>query len=154
MKRLLFLYLLGFFIDTTNAQNLKPFEANNGLYGYKDDKGKIIIPAQYITATYFFEGVDKAWVYNGTKFALIDKKNKLVTPFKYSYVNYFQEGMAVVAVNTKFMEAGGNYGFVDKNGKEIIPMIFDAAEEFKDGKAKVKREGKEFYINKTGKPVK
>ena len=61
--------------------------------------------------------------------------------------------MAVVTTNTKFMEAGGNYGFVDKNGKEIIPLIYEAAEEFKDGKAKVKKEGKEFYIDKTGKPI-
>jgi WG containing repeat len=153
MSKSLFLFLFLISINRINAQNLKPFEANNGLYGYKDDKGKIIIPAQYITATYFFTGVDKAWVYNGTKFALIDKKNKLVIPFKYSYVNFFQEGMAVVATNTKFMEAGGNYGFVDKNGKEIIPLIYEAVEEFKDGKAKVKKEGKEFYIDKTGKPI-
>ncbi|MGG9963843.1 WG repeat-containing protein [Ferruginibacter sp. SUN106] len=153
MKRPLFLFLLLITISKINAQNLKPFEANNGLYGYKDDKGKIIIPAQYITATYFFTGVDKAWVYNGTKFALIDKKNKLVIPFKYSYVNFFQEGLAVVATNTKFMEAGGNYGFVDKNGKEVIPLVYEAAEEFKDGKAKVKKAGKEFYIDKTGKAI-
>ncbi|GAB2839794.1 WG repeat-containing protein [Ferruginibacter profundus] len=149
----LFALLLLFFSLVSNAQNLKPFEANNGLYGYKDDKGKIVIPAQYITATYFFAGVDKAWVYNGTKFGLINKKNKLVIPFKYSYVNFFQEGMAVVATNTKFMEAGGNYGFVDKNGKEVIPLVYEAAEEFKAGKAKVKKEGKEFYIDKTGKII-
>ena len=63
------------------------------------------------------------------------------------------EGMAVVAVDTKFMEAGGVYGFVDKNGKEVIPLIYDHAEEFKDGKAGVKKDGKEFFIDKTGKPV-
>jgi len=152
MKNILALILF-FSCLKISAQNLKPFEANNGLYGYKDDKGKIIIPAQYVTATYFFEGVDKAWVYNGTKFALIDKKNNLVIPFKYSYVNYFQEGMAVVATNTKFMAEGGNYGFVDKNGKQVISLIYDAAEEFKDGKAKVKKDGKEFYIDKTGKRI-
>ena len=136
-----------------NAQNLKPFEANNGLYGYKDEKGKIVIPARYVTATYFYDGIDKAWVYLNSKFALINKKGKLVTAFKYSYVNFFSEGMAVVAVNTKFMEEGGGYGFVDKNGKEVIPLIYDHVEEFKDGKARVKKAGKEFYIDKTGKPV-
>lgn len=153
MKKLLVLFFILFFFDKINAQNLKPFEANNGLYGYKDDKGKIVIPAQYVTATYFFTGVDKAWVYNGTKFALIDKKNKLIIPFKYSYVNFFQEGLAVVATNTKFMEVGGNYGFVNKNGKEIIPLIYDAAEEFKAGKTKVKKGNEEFYIDKTGKRI-
>lgn len=136
-----------------HAQILKPFEANNGLYGYKDEKGKIVIPARYVTATYFYDGIDKAWVYLNSKFALINKKGKLITPFKYSYVNFFSEGMAVVAVNTKFMAAGGGYGFVDKNGKEVIPTIYDHAEEFKDGKAKVNKAGKEFYIDKTGKAV-
>lgn len=152
MKPLFILLLFFSFLHTT-AQNLKPFEANNGLYGYKDDKGKIVIAAQYVTATYFFSGVDMAWVYLNEKFALINKKGKPVIPFKYSYVNYFQEGMAVVAINTKFMEAGGKYGYVDKHGKEIIPLIYDYAEEFKNGKAKVKKAGREFYIDKTGKPV-
>ena len=154
MKSILILCLLVFSLSTILAQNLKPFEASNGQYGYKDDKGKIVIAAQYVTATYFFTGVDKAWVYNGIKFALINKQGKLVIPFKYSYVNYFQEGMAAVAINTKFMEAGGNYGFVDKDGKEVIPLIYEFAEEYKNGKAKVKKNGKEFYIDKTGKPVK
>lgn len=148
-------YLLSFIILFSGlklpAQNLKPFEGSNGLYGYKDEKGKIIIPAKYVTATYFFDGVDKAWVYNGEKFALIDKKNNFIIPFKYSYVNFFQEGMAVVAINTKFMEVGGEYGFVDKNGKQVIPLIYEAAEEFKNGRAKVKKDGREFYIDKTGK---
>ncbi|MGF2413377.1 WG repeat-containing protein [Ferruginibacter sp.] len=153
MKPLFILLLFFSFLQTT-AQNLKPFEANNGLYGYKDDKGKIVIAAQYVTATYFFSGVNKAWVYLNEKFALIDKKGKLVIPFKYSYVNYFTEGMAVIAINTKFMEAGGNYGFVDKHGKETIPLIYDYAEEFKNGKAKVKKGNEEFYIDKTGKRIK
>ncbi len=151
--RYLFLFcLILFSVYKTSAQNLKPFEDKNGLYGYKDDKGKIVITAQYVIATYFFSGVDMAWVYLNEKFALVNKKGKLIIPFKYRYVNYFQEGMAVVAINTKFMKAGGNYGFVDKNGKKVITLIYDYAEEFKDGKAKMKKAGKEFYIDKTGKP--
>ena len=153
MKKSLFVGILIFLFSKTNAQNLKPFEANNGLYGYKDEKGKIVIPARYVTATYFYDGIDKAWVYLNSKFALIDKKGKLVTPFKYTYVNFFSEGMAVVAIDTKFMEAGGSYGFVDKNGKEVIPTIYEHAEEFKDGKARVKKDRKEFFIDKTGKPI-
>ncbi len=153
MKLLSSLSFFILFFFKTYAQNLKPFEANNGLYGYKDEKGRIIIPARYVTATYFYEGVNKAWVYLNAKFALIDKKGKLITPFKYSYVNFFKEGLAVVAVDTKFMEAGGAYGFVDKNGKEVIPLIYELAEEFENGKAKVKKGGKEFYIDKTGKPI-
>ena len=152
MKRSLLFYSLLFVCSfAATAQNLKPFEGDNGLYGYKDEKDKVVIAPQYVTATYFFKGVDKAWVYLNDKFALIDKTGKQVIPFKYSYVNYFQEGMAVVATNTKFTEPGGDYGFVDKNGKEVIPLIYDYAEEFKNGKAKVKKGGKEFYIDKTGK---
>jgi len=152
MKKLfiLFLFAAVCFIQS-NAQTLKPFEGSNGLYGYKDDNGKVVIAPKYVTATYFFEGVDKAWVYLDSKFALISKKDEMIIPFKYSYVNFFQEGMAVVAVDTKFMEAGGKYGYVDKNGKEVIPLIYEYAEEFTNGKAKVKKDGKEFFIDKTGK---
>jgi WG containing repeat len=154
MKKIFFLYLLAAvcFIQS-NAQTLKPFEDRNGLYGYKDDNGKVVIAPKYVTATYFFEGVDKAWVYLDSKFALINKKGEMIISFKYSYVNFFQEGMAVVAIDTKFMEAGGKYGFVDKNGKEVIPLIYDYAEEFTNGKAKVKKGDKEFFIDKTGKPL-
>ena len=96
MKRILLFSLLFFLCCVfATAQNLKPFVANNGLYGYKDEKDKVVIAPQYVTATYFFKGVDKAWVYLNDKFALIDKTGKQVIPFKYSYVNYFQEGMEI-----------------------------------------------------------
>ena len=72
MKPLFILLLFFSFLQTT-AQNLKPFEDKNGLYGYKDDKGKIVIVAQYVTAIYFFFFLDKAWVYFKKNFSFFYK---------------------------------------------------------------------------------
>ena len=50
-------------------------------------------------------------------------------------------------------------GFINNKGVEIIPCIYDFEpmgnfDWFIDGKAKVKKDGRTFYIDKTGKEVK
>lgn len=55
----------------------------NGLVGYKDQGGNIVIKAQFSRAERFSQGIAK--VYNSTKDAnaYINTKGKLITPFKY-----------------------------------------------------------------------
>ncbi len=45
---------------------------------------------------------------------------------------------------------GGKWGYINEYGKAVIQPTFDAAYFFKNGKAKVRKEGKSYYINKTG----
>lgn len=47
-------------------------------------------------------------------------------------------------------EKGNKAGFVDLSGNLIIPLIYDDADLFSDGLAKVKKDGKTFFINYQG----
>ena len=43
--------------------------------------------------------------------------------------------------------------FINKTGEEVIPLKYDEVEDFSEGFAKVKLNGKVFYINKRGECV-
>lgn len=59
---------------------------------------------------------------------------------------YFSEGMLAVKKNNL-------YGYIDTTGKLIIPAVFSVAGNFAQGKAKVKRSGREFYIDIKGNEI-
>jgi hypothetical protein len=71
-----------------------------------------------------------------------------VVPLKYDDVSKwgFKEGLTQVYQN-------GKWGYVDKSGNELIKPQYDEADDFVNGKAKVKKDGKEFYIAKPTSPV-
>jgi negative regulator of sigma E activity len=60
---------------------------------------------------------------------------------------YFSFWQLYVRLNYK-------WGYIDTTGKEVISFKYDDAENFSKGFAKVKLEGREFYIDKYGNEVK
>jgi hypothetical protein len=186
---------------TLQAQDLKPFKADNGKWGFKNENGTIAIKAEYFNALDFSEGLALVatiddlsgfGLYSGWGF--IDTKGRMVIAAKYNHASSFSEGLArVQSSETKswgFIDKTGKevipliyfdahsfsegyaavrfleprkWGFIDKTGKEIIPFVYDKIEahdffrpssHFENGKAKVKKDGRTFYIDKTGKEVK
>lgn len=81
--------------------------------------------------------------YGVSTFATIDGER--LTSIDFDYIDSFSDGLARVA------KAGYGYGFVDERMNFVIPMNYENAEDFVDGKAKVKRNGEWYYIDKTGK---
>ena len=84
------------------------------------------------------------------------KTGKEITPVQYANVSDFNEGIAMVNMGAVYDGAGykgGKWGYIDTNGKTIIPLKFDTADYFFSGKAKVSLNGREFYIDKTGKEI-
>lgn len=81
----------------------------------------------------------------GGKFGLVDSTGKEIVPPIYDGIDDFREGMASVEVNNKF-------GFINKSGEVIIPLKYDFVYS-SFYKAKVKLNGEEFYIDKTGKRI-
>ncbi len=87
-----------------------------------------------------------AFNYKGkSTFASIEGKR--MTSIDFDYISGFSEGLACVA------KYGHGYGFVDEQMHFVIPMIYEDAEDFKDGRAKVKRNGEWYFIDKTGKEM-
>lgn len=152
----------------------------NGKYGFIDNNNKLVVPAIYDEAASFSDDLARVKI-NG-KYGFVDKNNKLVIPAMYDDVYSFSEGLARVRINGKYgfidknnklaipamydsierqfhegllcIKANGKWGFINKSNKFVIPAVYDWAFEFNRGKAKVKLNGREFYIDKTGKEVK
>lgn len=129
----------------------------NGKWGYIDKTGKEIIPLKYFDAHSFSEGYAAFRYLEPKKWGFIDKTGKEVVLPKYDNVHSFSEGLAAVQINYK-------WGFVDQSGKEVIPLTFDRIGKggllftekdkgFQNGKILVKKDGREFYIDKTGKEI-
>lgn len=157
MKKLFTICLIGFAAMAVMAQDLKPFKDEvYGYYGFKDDKGTIIVQPLYEYAGSFMNGM--ATVYNGGKYGFINASGKLAVPLEYDQANVFSEGLAAVnnggiydSVQQKVV--GGKWGFIDQNGKKVIPLQYSEAGSFYNGKAKVSKDGEIFYIDKSGKKI-
>ncbi len=116
--------LIGFLITTSfvcQAQDYVRFE-EKGKFGFKNNEGKVTIPAIYTNASETFSkglvGVEKAgqWGY-------IDSTGKLVIPYKYQEVGKFSSfGIALVWLADR-------QGGINTTGKIIIPCIYDVINE-------------------------
>lgn len=150
MKNVFFTTILYFIIFCSNAQELKRFIGTNGKWGFHDINGKEIIPAIYLNAFNFSEGLAPVLLENaskkGYKMIYIDKSGKEIISLKYDKAFPFSEGLAIVELNNK-------YGYIDKLGKEIIPLKYDRTDDFKNGVAVVYKKYKAGLINKTGKEI-
>ena len=120
---------------------IKPFKENNK-YGFKNQRGRIKIPAKYDKVGFFQNGL--ASVYLNNQVALINKSGKTVVPFgAYDKMSSSRNGIIRVVKENKF-------GFLDVKGKEIIPCIFDKADFFRNGRSLVRKNNKEGIINIAG----
>ncbi|MGJ4746229.1 WG repeat-containing protein [Leptospira sp. SA-E8] len=139
---------------------LTAFE-ENGVYGYKDQNGKVQISPQYSLAYDFNEnGVGFSFSKDG--WICIDPQNKVLL-HTFTFDNgpdYFSEGLA------RFVE-GSKFGFFDASCKKVIPANYDFAfpiqegfslvcngcESVSDGEHSSIHGGKYGMIDKTGKIV-
>lgn len=115
-------------------------------------KGKERIAPKYDDTDAFSEGL-AAVKLNG-KWGFVNQEGKETIPIQYYMVGTFSEGL--VAVTKSETTKDFQWLFVDNKGKTAIPIEFEGmfAPVFKDSKAKVRKDGKTFYIDKTGKEVK
>jgi len=111
-------------------------------FGFKDIKGKVVIPPLYDDAFNFKEGL--ACVEKGGLYGYIDRKNNLVIPCIYDLGMSFSEGFACVTMKDKS-------GYIDKQGNLVISCIYDAATAFSEGSARVKTDGKWGILTPDGK---
>lgn len=127
-----FLLLLLLSGTASFAQKLILFEKPEG-FGYKDTRGRVIIPPRFSLAEEFSkEGIaavvdDKGW-------AIIDRSGRVLirTPFIFDNgPDYFAESLA------RFTDERGKFGFYDKRGRIIIAPQFDFALPFREGAAAV-----------------
>lgn len=133
---------------------LKPVKAENGKYGYKNNKGVMVIPAVYDDANEF-NGSGWASCYKDGFIGCINANGKVVVPFTFKFI---QTGFGkYIAVQTQSAEnriynsddgtfikisgvndiyafeksgittfkSGKKFGFINTKGKILCPAIFD-----------------------------
>lgn len=137
MKISLLLFTL-LFVNILNAQVVPFYSAGNDKYGYKDEKGKVIIAPKYDLAYPLDEGM--AAVRLNGKYGYVDQNGREIIPPEYDFTWKFIGGYAVVKLGDKF-------GFIDKKGKVVIPIMYEDANNYHGtccykGDAFVRRDGK------------
>lgn len=110
-----------------------------GKWGYKDDKGVVVIEPQFDEAYNFSEGM--AGVELHERVGFINKAGEVVIEAIYDTVCSFTDGLASVT-------QGEVSWYIDKEGNKQFDMEFESATPFKNGSALVKKDGKWNFISK------
>lgn len=118
----------------------------NGLYGYINAKGTIVIPMQYQWASEFSEGHAVA-MKNNTYYCInlqgTERAAQINTDVKIE--GEFNDGMVLIR-----NREDRKYGYMDTTGRIAISPQYDEAGPFSEGLAAVVYYGECFYIDKTG----
>ncbi len=137
MKIIIFIIAL-ISVNVLKAQVVPFYSATNDKYGYKDEKGKVVIEPSYDLAYAVEEGMAAVRV-NG-KYGYINGEGIDIVSPKYDHTWKFIGEYAAVRLDNK-------YGFIDKKGKEIVPLIYENAYNYHGtccykGQAHVKENGR------------
>ncbi len=137
------------------CDGLAPFQSNeNGLWGYIDEKRRIVIKPKYKFVSEFRYEV--AFVNDGRDTFTIDKNGNRIeesnfklklSHYKVSDVLQFSEGIAA------FKTKEGKWGFIEKDGTVLVIPIFDFVSPFENGYAYAKYNNRIEIIDKYGNQV-
>ena len=121
------------------TEDMNPIKGDNGLWGYLDRNGNIIIDYIFESARMFKDGHAVIELFG--KYGMIDVKGNYVISPKYEFMEPFSEGLALARKDR-------NFGYIDCLGVVKIDFQYDHADSFEGGFAKVKLASKVFYINR------
>lgn len=121
---------------------LTAVQSGSGKWGYQDQSGTLVIPAQFDKAMKFSEGL--AAVALGKKVGYIDTNGKLVIAPRFVHGEPFNEGLALVYTTWGMNILGHAEGwdlfrraaYIDQTGKIVIgPRLAENANSFSEGLA-------------------
>jgi hypothetical protein len=138
---LLILLLLGLG-SCTQKNDARFLVMEDGYYGYIDQAGNIVIPAVFLAATDFSEGL--AAVRQDGNYGYIDIKGNFVIPPQFDYATSFSEGLAVVYNDARPF-------YIDRQGQTKIRPDVAEAGPFLNGRAEVTTSSRKTgLLNKAG----
>ena len=109
-------------------------------WGYIDRTGKMVIPAQFLLAHEFHDGLARE------RDGFIDHNGNEVIHTEVMGATDFSEGEAAVEEDDK-------WGYIDTHGTYIVRPVYEAAEAMSDGRGLVKSDGKYGFVDASGTPV-
>lgn len=155
----------------------------NGLYGFIDENGKVIVPPKYSFAENFSEGFAGAFK-EDDRYVYVNAEGREVIQ-RDSCGKKFHDGYALAWFDDEgfwgFIDEKGNtviepqfdeeytagfreglvdvcknekWGYIDKKGQVVIPFEYDWTYPFSEGFAIVKQKRKKFFIDRNGEKLK
>lgn len=115
-----------------------------GKWGVIDMKGNFLIPPVYSFPPEYFNDGLVCIMTDSNKIGFKNKNNIWVIPPEYENAIYFSEGRSAVEKNKK-------WSIIDTKGNFITPSLnIDSIDVFYDGKARIYKDTKSGFINKSG----
>ena len=118
----------------------------NGLTGYIDSTGSIILPTIYYESKGVNDGIvtlqGEKW-----KWGMMTMNGNTIVPFEYDNIGYWSNDRAIVK-KTNRSDYTSKHAYVDKKGELICEMEYDDASNFQNGIALVEKNGKIGIIDK------
>ena len=111
------------------------------LLGFIDHEGNTVIPCEWDSLTYFYDGL--ALCQKNGLYGFISRTGELTVPCQYDDAGIFCDGLAMVSKD-------GKYGFIDPTGAEVIPLTWDRTGDFSEGLALVMKDHRGSYIDQNG----
>jgi hypothetical protein len=133
-----------YFVNSTSATtNLNNSTSTADFGNISATTGMLIIPAKYMEAKSFSEGLAPVHMDWSRGWGFIDKTGAIIIAPQYANAYSFSEGLALVL-------AVDGYGFINKEGVMVVASQYDFADSFSDGFAAVEVDKKWGFINKEG----
>ncbi|MCH5220144.1 MAG: WG repeat-containing protein [Muribaculaceae bacterium] len=120
---------------TYKGKNIFVVQNEENRYGILDDKGRTILPCNYIWMGSFDKGLAALWNGNENRHTtgMVNMQGQIVVPFLYDNIDLCTENVARVEQNSK-------YGYVNVQGSVLAPCVYTLADNFfHDGRASVYR---------------
>lgn len=130
-------------ISEKSREDRVPFE-RDGLWGFKNDLGEIVIEAKYTTVSGFYES--RATVCINDLWGLITKDGEEVIEVKYDELSYNNSHYA-------YVNYYGAMGVIDRSGHQVVECEWDWMAECSEGLFLVKRDELFGYVNTKGEVV-
>ena len=130
------------------SEGLRAFiDVNKKRWGYADKTGRIVIPATYMNADDFSDGLAAVQLYDANasgnlgKWGFIDKAGKVVVEAKFSeHPLWFANGLAPV------QKQSGKFVYINKKG-QVVSGEYDSANSFYAGYAFVNQVSRPKYTS-------
>ena len=87
--------------------------------GFVDESGRLVIPCQYVSHSFFCEGLVKVQDAETFKVGYINKKGETVIPFVYRKGGDFVKGLAIIS------DDSGNWGAINHENEVVYPIKYE-----------------------------
>ncbi|MCD6065408.1 MAG: repeat-containing protein [Bacteroidetes bacterium] len=145
LKRICIVWLL-VQVLTADAQELIPY-CKNGVYGYSNFKGELIIQPAFERASRFYD--NRSIVKEKGLYFLIDEKGKKVSTTGYTDIDIEGEEQ-IFGYKVTIRDS---VGLIDRNGKSVLPVIYKDLEHYGFGVEAELPNGKGVWFSPHGKKL-